>query len=72
MKKENDIVEIHIKTKKSTENCNLIMKGEGIDLVSLVVSAMPYDDTFRQVIEMANRMYNIFNEKKPEILDHKN
>jgi hypothetical protein len=48
------------------------MKGEGIDLVSLVVSAMSYDFTFRQVIEMANRMYNIFNEQKPEILDHKN
>jgi hypothetical protein len=72
MKKEDDIVEIHLSTDKSIETCNLIVKGEGADLVSLIVSAMSYDDTFRQIIEMSNRMYNIFNEQKPQILDHKN
>jgi hypothetical protein len=70
MKKE--IVEIHLKTDKSTETCNLILNGEGVDLISMVVAAMSEDDTFRELIEMSCRMYNIFNEKKPEILDHKN
>jgi hypothetical protein len=70
MKKE--IVEIHLKTDKSTESCKLILNGEGIDLISMVVAAMSEDDTFRELIEMSCRMYNIFNEKKPEILDHKN
>jgi hypothetical protein len=70
MKKE--IVEIHLKTDKSTESCKLILNGEGVDLISMVVAAMSEDDTFRELIEMSCRMYNIFNEKKPEILDHKN
>jgi hypothetical protein len=70
MKKE--IVEIHLKTDKSTESCKLILNGEGIDLISMVVAAMSEDQTFREMIEMSCRMYNIFNEKKPEILDHKN
>jgi len=38
----------------------------------MVVAAMSEDQTFRELIEMSCRMYNIFNEKKPEILDHKN
>jgi hypothetical protein len=70
MKKE--IVEIHLKTDKSTESCKLILNGEGVDLISMLVAAMSEDDTFRELIEMSCRMYNIFNEKKPEILDHKN
>ena len=70
MKKE--IVEIHLKTDKSTESCKLILNGEGIDLISMVVAAMSEDQTFRELIEMSCRMYNIFNEKKPQILDHKN
>jgi hypothetical protein len=70
MKKE--IVEIHLKTDKSTESCKLILNGEGVDLISMVVAAMSEDQTFREMIEMSCRMYNIFNEKKPEILDHKN
>jgi hypothetical protein len=70
MKKE--IVEIHLKTDKSTESCKLILNGEGIDLISMIVAAMSEDQTFREMIEMSCRMYNIFNEKKPEILDHKN
>jgi len=70
MKKE--IVEIHLRTDKSTENCNLKLNGEGTDLISMVVAAMSEDQTFRELIEMSCRMYNIFNEKKPEILDHKN
>jgi hypothetical protein len=70
MKKE--IVEIHLKTDKSTESCKLILNGEGIDLISMLVAAMSEDDTFKELIEMSCRMYNIFNEKKPEILDHKN
>jgi hypothetical protein len=70
MKKE--IVEIHLKTDKSTETCKLVMNGEGVDLISMLVAAMSEDDTFRELIEMSSRMYNIFNEKKPEILDHKN
>jgi hypothetical protein len=70
MKKE--IVEIHLKTDKSTESCKLILNGEGVDLISMIVAAMSEDDTFRELIEMSCRMYNIFNEKKPEILDHKN
>jgi hypothetical protein len=70
MKKE--IVEIHLKTDKSTETCKLVMNGEGVDLISMLVAAMSEDDTFRELIEMSCRMYNIFNEKKPEILDHKN
>jgi hypothetical protein len=70
MKKE--IVEIHLKTDKSTETCKLILNGEGVDLISMVVAAMSEDQTFREMIEMSCRMYNIFNEKKPEILDHKN
>jgi hypothetical protein len=70
MKKE--IVEIHLKTDKSTESCKLILNGEGIDLISMLVAAMSEDQTFREMIEMSCRMYNIFNEKKPEILDHKN
>jgi hypothetical protein len=70
MKKE--IVEIHLKSDKSTENCNLILIGQGVDLVAMLVAAMSEDQTFREMIEMSCRMYNIFNEKKPEILDHKN
>jgi hypothetical protein len=70
MKKE--IVEIHLKTDKSTESCKLILNGEGVDLISMLVAAMSEDQTFREIIEMSCRMYNIFNEKKPEILDHKN
>ena len=70
MKKE--IVEINLKTDKSTESCKLILNGEGVDLISMLVAAMSEDDTFRELIEMSCRMYNIFNEKKPEILDHKN
>jgi hypothetical protein len=70
MKKE--IVEIHLKTDKSTESCKLILNGEGVDLISMLVAAMSEDDTFKELIEMSCRMYNIFNEKKPEILDHKN
>jgi hypothetical protein len=70
MKKE--IVEIHLKTDKSTESCKLILNGEGVDLISMLVAAMSEDQTFRELIEMSCRMYNIFNEKKPEILDHKN
>jgi hypothetical protein len=70
MKKE--IVEIHLKTDKSTESCKLILNGEGVDLISMLVAAMSEDQTFREMIEMSCRMYNIFNEKKPEILDHKN
>ena len=70
MKKE--IVEIHLKTDKATETCKLVMNGEGVDLISMLVAAMSEDQTFREIIEMSNRMYNIFNEKKPEILDHKN
>jgi hypothetical protein len=70
MKKE--IVEIHLKTDKSTESCKLILNGEGVDLISMLVAAMSEDDTFRELVEMSCRMYNIFNEKKPEILDHKN
>lgn len=70
MKKE--IVEIHLKTDKSTETCKLVMNGEGVDLISMVVAAMSEDQTFRELIEMSNRMYNIFNQNKPEILDHKN
>lgn len=67
-----NIVEIHLKTDKSTETCKLVMNGEGVDLISMIVAAMSEDQTFRELIEMSNRMYNIFNEKKPEILDHKN
>jgi hypothetical protein len=70
MKKE--IVEIHLKTDKSTESCKLILNGEGVDLISMLVAAMSEDQTFKEIIEMSCRMYNIFNEKKPEILDHKN
>jgi len=70
MKKE--IVEIHLKTDKSTESCKLILNGEGIDLISMVVAAMSEDQTFREMIEMSCRMYNIFTDQKPEILDHKN
>jgi hypothetical protein len=70
MKKE--IVEIHLKTDKSTESCKLILNGEGVDLISMLVAAMSEDQTFKELIEMSCRMYNIFNEKKPEILDHKN
>jgi hypothetical protein len=70
MKKE--IVEIHLKTDKSTESCKLILNGEGIDLISMVVAAMSEDQTFREMIEMSCRMYNIFTEQKPQILDHKN
>jgi hypothetical protein len=70
MKKE--IVEIHLKTDKSTETCKLVMNGEGVDLISMLVAAMSEDQTFKEIIEMSCRMYNIFNEKKPEILDHKN
>ena len=70
MKKE--IVEIHLKTDKSTETCKLVMNGEGVDLISMLVAAMSEDQTFKEMIEMSCRMYNIFNEKKPEILDHKN
>jgi hypothetical protein len=70
MKKE--IVEIHLKTDKSTESCKLILNGEGVDLISMVVAAMSEDQTFREMIEMSCRMYNIFTEQKPEILDHKN
>jgi hypothetical protein len=70
MKKE--IVEIYLKTDKSTETCKLILNGEGVDLISMLVAAMSEDQTFREIIEMSCRMYNIFNEKKPEILDHKN
>jgi hypothetical protein len=70
MKKQ--IVEIHLKTDKSTETCKLILNGEGVDLISMLVAAMSEDDTFRELVEMSCRMYNIFNEKKPEILDHKN
>ena len=70
MKKE--IVEIHLKTDKSTESCKLILNGEGVDLISMVVAAMSEDDTFRELIEMSCRMYNIFTDQKPEILDHKN
>lgn len=67
-----EIVEIHLKSNKESENCNLVINGEGTDLVSMVVAAMSVDDTFRGIIEMSCRMYNIFNEKKPDILDHKN
>jgi hypothetical protein len=70
MKKE--IVEIHLKTDKSTESCKLILNGEGVDLISMLVAAMSEDDTFRELVEMSCRMYNIFTEQKPEILDHKN
>jgi hypothetical protein len=70
MKKE--IVEIHLKTDKSTESCKLILNGEGVDLISMVVAAMSEDQTFREMIEMSCRMYNIFTEQKAEILDHKN
>jgi hypothetical protein len=70
MKKQ--IVEIHLKTDKASETCKLVMNGEGVDLISMLVAAMSEDDTFRELIEMSCRMYNIFNEKKPEILDHKN
>jgi hypothetical protein len=70
MKKE--IVEIHLRSEKSTENCNLSLIGHGVDLVAMLVAAMSEDQTFREMIEMSCRMYNIFNEKKPEILDHKN
>jgi hypothetical protein len=70
MKKE--IVEIHLKTDKSTESCKLILNGEGVDLISMVVAAMSEDQTFREMIEMSCRMYNIFTEQKPQILDHKN
>jgi hypothetical protein len=70
MKKE--IVEIHLKTDKSTESCKLILNGEGVDLISMVVAAMSEDQTFREMIEMSCRMYNIFTDQKPEILDHKN
>lgn len=66
------IVEIHLKSNKESENCNLVINGEGTDLVSMVVAAMSVDDTFRGIIEMSCRMYNIFNEQKPDILDHKN
>jgi len=67
-----EIVEIHLKSNKESENCNLVINGEGTDLVSMVVAAMSVDDTFRGIIEMSCRMYNIFNEQKPQILDHKN
>jgi len=67
-----EIVEIHLKSNKESENCNLVINGEGTDLVSMVVAAMSVDDTFRGIIEMSCRMYNIFNEQKPDILDHKN
>jgi hypothetical protein len=67
-----EIVEIHLKSNKESENCNLVINAEGTDLVSMVVAAMSVDDTFRGIIEMSCRMYNIFNEQKPDILDHKN
>ena len=67
-----EIVEIHLRTDKATETCKLILNGEGVDLISMVVAAMSTDQTFREMIEMSCRMYNIFNEKKPEILEHKN
>jgi hypothetical protein len=70
MKKE--IVEIHLRSDKSTENCNLILIGQGVDLVAMLVAAMSEDQTFREMIEMSCRMYNIFTDQKPEILDHKN
>jgi len=70
MKKE--IVEIHLMTNKVSENCKLVMNGEGVDLISMVVAAMSEDQTFRELIEMSCRMYNIFTEQKPQILDHKN
>jgi hypothetical protein len=72
MEKKNDIVEIHLRTNKATETCKLIINGDGADLISLIVAAMSEDKTFREIIEMSNRMYNIFNEQKPQILDHKN
>jgi L-2-hydroxyglutarate oxidase LhgO len=72
MEKKNDIVEIHLLTNKATETCKLVINGEGADLISLIVAAMSEDKTFREIIEMSNRMYNIFNEQKPQILDHKN
>jgi hypothetical protein len=72
MENKNDIVEIHLLTNKATETCKLVINGEGADLISLIVAAMSEDKTFREIIEMSNRMYNIFNEQKPQILDHKN
>jgi L-2-hydroxyglutarate oxidase LhgO len=72
MEKKNDIVEIHLLTNKATETCKLVINGEGADLISLIVAAMSEDKTFKEIVEMSNRMYNIFNEQKPQILDHKN
>jgi hypothetical protein len=68
----NNIVEIHLRTNKATENCKLVLNGEGADLIAMIVAAMSEDQTFKEIIEMSNRMYNIFNEQKPNILDHKN
>jgi hypothetical protein len=70
MKKE--IVEIHLTADKSTHNCNFTLVGEGIDIVAMLVAAMSEDQTFREMIEMALKMYNIFNDQRPNILDHKN
>lgn len=67
-----EIVEIHLRTNKSTENCKLVLNGEGADLIALIVAAMSEDQTFRELIEVSNRMYNIYNQQKPNILDHKN
>lgn len=68
----NNIVEIHLRTDKDTKNCKLVLNGEGADLIALIVAAMSEDQTFREIIKMSNRMYNIFNEKKPNILDNIN
>ncbi len=68
----NNIVEIHLRTDKTTENCNFKLSGEGIDIVAMLVAAMSEEDTFREMVEMALKMYNIFNDQRPNILDHKN
>jgi hypothetical protein len=72
MKKENDIVMLHLKTNKANETCKLVMNGDGIDLISSIVAAMTENKTFKDIIVLSNRMYNIINDQKPEILDHKN
>lgn len=67
-----EIVEIHLRTDKTKSNCDLTIIGEGMDLVAMLVAAMSADQTFKEMVEMAFRVYDVYNEQKPNILDHKN
>lgn len=72
MKKEDDIVEIHIKHNKTTDDCKLYVNGDPAGLIFMLASAMKLDNNFKEIILTAYHILTIDQSNELDILDHKN